>query len=155
MKFFLDIDGVMVHANPHKSVEFDDDGFYKFNRTAVDALNAVVNKDDELILSTSHRFRFSVVEWLDIFQFRGVKVRNISILNIPVQHKISRKSEILNWIDRYNLAADDLIIIDDDKSLNDLPNDLKERLVLTNPYTGLNSAFDLKKVLNHRKKHLI
>ena len=31
MKLFLDIDGVLVHANPMRKVEFDDDGFYKFN----------------------------------------------------------------------------------------------------------------------------
>lgn len=27
MIFFLDIDGVMVHANPHQKVELDEEGF--------------------------------------------------------------------------------------------------------------------------------
>lgn len=153
MKFFLDIDGVMVHANPHKRVDLDDDGFYKFNQTAVDVLNSVIdpNSDDELILSTSHRFRFNIIEWLSIFQSRGINAKNISILDIPIQHKHTRKSEIIDWIVRCNLTADDLVIIDDDKSLNELPNNLKERLVLTNPYTGLNSSSELKKILRHRK----
>lgn len=156
MKFFLDIDGVMVHANPHKRVDLDDDGFYKFNQTAVDVLNSVISPDgeDELILSTSHRFRFNIIEWLSIFQSRGINAKNISILDIPVQHKHTRKSEIINWIVRCNLTADDLVIIDDDKSLNELPNNLKERLVLTNSYTGLNSATDLEKILRGRKKQL-
>ncbi len=155
MKFFLDIDGVMVHANPHKRVELDEDGFYKFNKIAVDTLNSVISPDgeDELILSTSHRFRFNVIEWLNIFQTRGINAKNISILDIPIQHKYNRKSEIIDWIVRCNLTADDIVIIDDDKSLNELPINLKERLVLTNSYTGLNSSTDLKKILKNRKSN--
>lgn len=153
MKFFLDIDGVMVHANPRKRVELNDDGFYKFNQTAVDVLNSVIdpNGEDELILSTSHRFRFDIIQWLGIFQSRGINAKKISILDIPVKHKYTRKSEIIDWIVRCNLTADDIVIIDDDKSLNELPNNLKERLVLTNSYTGLNSSSDLKKILRQRK----
>ncbi len=152
MKFFLDIDGVMVHANPHKSVELANDGFYKFNKIAVKALNSVINPDDELILSTSHRFRFSIIEWLSIFQNREINAKNISVLDIPIQHNQTRKSEIIDWIVKCNLAADDIVIIDDDKSLNDLPAYLKERLVLTNSYTGLNSSSDLEKILRQQKR---
>jgi len=152
MKFFLDIDGVMVHANPHKSVEFDEDGFYKFNSIAVETLNSVIhdNDEDELILSTSHRFRFSVIEWQKIFNSRGVFTKNISILNLPLQNRLTRKTEIINWISERNLNSDDIVIIDDDKSLNDLPAYLKRRLVLTNPYVGLNDSSDLNKVLNRK-----
>ncbi|SKC08415.1 hypothetical protein SAMN05660841_04124 [Sphingobacterium nematocida] len=34
MIFFLDIDGVMVHANLHMRVELAENGFYKFNQLA-------------------------------------------------------------------------------------------------------------------------
>lgn len=154
MKFFLDIDGVMVHANPQKSVELDDDGFYKFNQTAVDVLNSALDpsSDDELILSTSHRFRFNVIEWKKIFHKRGIYAPNISILTIPDNHNSNRGSIITRWIAIHKLPLEDLIIIDDDKSLNNLPGFLKERLVLTNSYTGLNSATDLEKILKRRKK---
>ncbi len=155
MKFFLDIDGVMVHANPHKSVELEEDGFYKFNQTAVDVLNTVIDPKDELILSTSHRFRYDISDWKNIFQKRGVYLNNISILNIPAQHKNTRKSEIMDWITACNLSPDEVIIVDDDKSLNDLPNDFKKRLVLTNSYTGLTNSADLIKILERRKKQLI
>eukprot|EP01133_Synstelium_polycarpum_P016562 gene16562-19680_t len=40
MIFFLDIDGVMVHANPHKPVELEEDGFYKFNPVAFFYMNS-------------------------------------------------------------------------------------------------------------------
>lgn len=149
MKFFLDIDGVMVHANPHKQVDFDEDGFYQFSPIAVSVLSSVIHNDeDELMLSTSHRFRFSINEWLKIFNRRGILIKNISILDLPIHNKSTRKTEIINWITEHNLDPDDIVIVDDDKSLNDLPEHLKKRLVLTNPYTGLTDANDLNKVLN-------
>gem|GEM_PF-4827869 len=43
----------------------------------------------------------------------------------------------------------------DDKSLNDLPSVLKQRLCLTNPYTGLNNVEELKQVVKRElKKHV-
>lgn len=160
MIFFLDIDGVMVHANPHKQVELADDGFYKFNTIAVDILNAIIYKTkDKIILSTSHRYRYNEAQWKEIFESRGIELKFLSILNnhnISLDHKYTRKMEILEWIDINNIKTDDVVIIDDDKSLNDLPKALKERLVLTNSYTGLNDLNDLKSILKRRlKKNLL
>jgi hypothetical protein len=123
MKIFLDIDGVMVHANPHKAIENDEDGFYKFNAVAVEILNSIINPngDDELILSTSHRFRFTLSKWHEIFSKRGIAIKNISILNLPVDPASSRKMEVLKWIEERDFRPEELIIIDDDKLLNDLP----------------------------------
>lgn len=144
MKIFLDIDGVMVHANPSRKLEFDNDGFYKFNKSAIVALQEIYNNSsnsgNEVILSTSHRFRFSIVEWKRIFSSRGLKIKKISRIETCIDYKISRKVEILNWISERNLDINDIIIIDDDKSLNGLSKKLKKRLVLTNPYTGLDSS---------------
>jgi hypothetical protein len=155
MKFFLDIDGVMVHANPHKRVELDVDGFYKFNRTAVEILNAVinVNRGDELILSTSHRFRFNIIQWQEIFKTRGVFISHLSIIDIPLKVKSNRKTEIINWITIQNFQYEEIVIIDDDKSLNDLPAELKSRLVLTNSYTGLDNLDDIKKIIKQKKRY--
>jgi hypothetical protein len=46
---------------------------------------------------------------------------------------LSRRVEIEQWIHANSISSNDLVIIDDDKSLNDLPQSLKERLVLTKP----------------------
>lgn len=153
MKIFLDIDGVMVHANPSRKLEFDNDGFYTFNIVAVDILNYIirVNEGDELILSTSHRFRFTLIEWKQIFEIRGIHPKKISIVDLPLHNRNTRKTEIINWINICNFRSDDIIIIDDDKSLNGLPENLKKRLVLTNSYTGLNNSIDLDKILNNNK----
>eukprot|EP01132_Coremiostelium_polycephalum_P013836 gene13836-16826_t len=156
MIFFLDIDGVMVHANPHKPVELEEDGFYKFNPVAVDILNSVLyTTKDQIILSTSHRYRYTVNKWKALFKNRGIEIKFLSILN---DHKLSfdpscsRKTELLEWIHHNNIDYNKVVIIDDDKSLNDLPKALKQRLVLTNSYTGLNEVKDLKNVLQRRLK---
>jgi hypothetical protein len=91
MKFFLDIDGVMVHANPHRTVELEEDGFYKFNPLAVQILKSVLmTTKDELILSTSHRFRYSIGQWRTIFRARGLPMKKISILDLPLETKSNR-----------------------------------------------------------------
>lgn len=154
MIFFLDIDGVMVHANPHQKVELEDDGFYKLNPQAIQILKSVIYKTkDNVILSTSHRFKYSIQEWKVIFKRRGLELKNLSILDDKAylsNHRHTRKEEILGWIQSNHLDYNEVVIIDDDKSLNDLPAHLKDRLVLTNSYTGLNDVNDLKRILQRR-----
>lgn len=156
MKFFLDIDGVMVHANPHRQVELEEDGFYKFNSLAVQILSSVIRKtQDELILSTSHRHRYDIEKWKEIFESRGIQAKFISIIEFDHLPKVTRKSEIQHWIFQNHYESDEVVIIDDDKSLNDLPNYLKERLVLTNSYVGLNNEAEYKiKLLKKKRKKI-
>jgi hypothetical protein len=51
---------------------------------------------------------------------------------------------------RQGLQTEEIVIIDDDKSLNELPQALKSRLVLTSPYSGLTekNLHILKNILN-------
>ena len=147
MKIFLDIDGVMVHANPYKKVDMEEDGFYKFNKNAVDAINSIDYNEIEIVLSTSHRFRFSIQVWKNIFSKRNIKFKEISIIDLKLDSNLSRKEEIEKWINDNKINLNDLIIIDDDKSLNGLPENLKKRLVLTDPYIGLKDAMVIKQIL--------
>lgn len=140
MKIFLDIDGVMVHNNPYRKVHMEEDGFYTFNTAAVEAINSFTDGEIEIVLSTSHRFRFDIQEWKNIFQRRNIKCREISIINLELNSKVSRKEEIEKWIEENKIDHDDIIIIDDDKSLNGLSENLKRRLILTDPYIGLNKT---------------
>lgn len=154
MIFFLDIDGVMVHANPNRPVEPATDGFYVFSRAAVETFNTIfIAKEDQVILSTSHRFRYSVVEWKRIFLDRDIRIDSLQLLDNAEQHLIhhyTRKDEVLGHIGRQCMRAEEIIIIDDDKSLNDLPRELKSRLVLTSSYIGLTEKDlpKLKTILN-------
>lgn len=135
MLFFLDIDGVMVPAKGWKSPEFLDDGFPAFSSKATLVLQALISKEDTIMLTTSHKSKFSIEEWKNIFKKRGLNIENVKTLPENINHK-SRKDEIVIWFNT-NRVDDVFLIIDDDKSLNELPEFLKRNLVQTNAYVGL------------------
>jgi hypothetical protein len=133
---FLDIDGVMVIATGWKVPELLSDGFPVFSNRAVIALNKILSRTNaSLVLTTSHKSRYSVDVWKHIFATRGIHAK-ISRLENSVGYK-NRKEEVLNWLQTHPQEKR-FVIIDDDKSLNDLPPQLKSTLVLTSPYVGLN-----------------
>lgn len=135
MLLFLDIDGVMVPAKAWKSPEFLKDGFPEFSKKATSILQQFISDDVTIILTTSHKEKFSIKEWKTIFKNRGIITEKLKTL--PENKKnLSRKDEIENWFNSNNL--DELfIIIDDDKSLNELPYLLKQNLVQTSSHIGL------------------
>lgn len=131
----LDIDGVMIAANSWRRPEILADGFTEFNTNAVMALNKVLtNVEVEVVLTTSHKFKFTLNEWLDIFKARNIHLTKISRLPDNVNHS-DRKTEILNWFKQHT-SVNNLIILDDDKSLNSLPEFLKSRLIQTSASVG-------------------
>ncbi|RKO71245.1 hypothetical protein D7322_13940 [Sphingobacterium puteale] len=154
MIFFLDIDGVMVHANPHRSVEQATDGFYIFSSTAVETFNTIfIAEEDQIILSSSHRFRYTIAKWKKMFFDRDIRIGSLTLLddvNQHLNHRFTRKDQVLSQIARQNILPEQMIIIDDDKSLNELPQAFKSRLVLTSSYIGLNEMDlpKLKTILN-------
>lgn len=134
MVLLLDIDGVMLHANPWKRPEILEDGFMAFNLEATKALNKIIESTDcEIFLTTSHKEKFSIKEWKAIFSLRGIILKKIAI--VKSFNCLNRKEEIIQWYE--NNTDKNFIIIDDDKSLNGLPNQLKNKLIQTNPSIGL------------------
>lgn len=135
MLFFLDIDGVMVPAKGWKSPEFLNDGFPAFSSKATLTLQNLISEEDTVMLTTSHKSKFSIEEWKSIFKNRGISIEKIK--SLPENfNNLSRKEEIVNWFN-VNNVDEDFVIIDDDKSLNELPPFLKENLIQTSPYIGL------------------
>lgn len=135
MLLFLDIDGVMVPAKGWKSPELLKDGFPAFSEKAKRALQRLLSGEVTLILTTSHKSRFSMEEWRTIFHTRGLYIENIKALPENINN-VSRREEILCWF-KENEITQDFIILDDDKSLNDLPGSLKKNLLQTSPDIGL------------------
>ena len=129
----------MVHANPHRKVDHDKDGFYRFDIRAIEALLYLLANVDikEIILSTSHRFSFSLDEWHKLLSDRGIKVPIVSRIESAMTPQKSRCEEILEWIRYRHLQEDQVLILDDDHSLNGLPSNIKARLILTSSYVGL------------------
>lgn len=133
MWIFLDIDGVMVPAKSWKNPELLDDGFPAFSKKAVNVLQSLISEDVTMILTTSHKMRFSIEQWKSIFQKRSLAIPRIRILDSMGN---SRKEEILNWFAE-NRIDENFLILDDDKTLNSLPPFLKDRLVKTSSHIGL------------------
>ncbi|MCW3084577.1 MAG: hypothetical protein JWP12_1943 [Bacteroidetes bacterium] len=148
MLIFLDIDGVMIPAASWKPTPNLDDDFPQFSMKAVSNLNQIlIETNASIVLTTSHKSRFSTSEWESIFKARGIDVK-IQKLDDNLNN-LDRKGEILNWIDK-NWNYEKFVIIDDDKNLNGLPTEIKEKLVLTKSLVGINeedasSAIDMLK----------
>ena len=136
MRILLDIDGVMVPAASWKPSELLADGFAKFSSRAVSNLQRIISETGaSIVLTTSHKANYSLAEWESIFNSRGI-IATIDKLDNNSDN-LSRKDEILNWLNS-QAYQEDFVIIDDDKSLNGLPIQIKEKLILTSPMVGLN-----------------
>ncbi len=135
MLLFLDIDGVMVPAKGWKSPELLDDGFPAFSIKATSILQTLISDNVTVMLTTSHKSKFSIEEWKEIFKRRGIIIQKVKALPSN-NNNISRKDEIVNWFN-VNNVEEGFIIIDDDKSLNNLPAFLKENFIQTSPFIGL------------------
>lgn len=135
MLIFLDIDGVMVPAKGWKSPELLNDGFPAFSSKATIALNQLISDNDTIMLTTSHKANFSIEEWKSIFSNRGIQTNKIERLPANIDN-LNRKDEIVNWF-KANHVDEKFIIIDDDASLNELPDYLKAHLVMPSPLIGL------------------
>jgi hypothetical protein len=152
MLYFLDIDGVFVPAKNWKSPAFLNDGFPDFSTKATSVLQRLLSEEDIIMLTTSHKSKFSIKEWRNIFKTRGLNIKNIQSLPENIK-SLNRKDEIINWFNTNNIN-DDFVIIDDDKSLNDLPAFLKANLVLTSSHIGLTEEhFEVIKSLSQNKNH--
>lgn len=135
MKVLIDIDGVMVPAHSWKMPEIHADGFPLFSSQAVKALTRILQETNaDLVLTSSHKSKYTPFQWREIFVSRGVPAVQVQTLP-PNDAGITRKEELLNWLS--SAGVEDFIIIDDDKSLNDLPSALKQRLILINGLIGL------------------
>ena len=151
MLILLDIDGVMVPAASWKAPELLEDGFPNFSARAVNGLRRIISETGAtILLTTSHKSKYSVSSWRNIFAHRGINTKISKLNNHNHDTRTTRKEEVLNWIKK-NKGDDNFIIIDDDKSLNDLPFDIKRKLILTSPLIGLNENLAEKAIeaLNH------
>ena len=135
MLVFLDIDGVMVPAKSWERPLLLDDGFPAFSDKAVKALKRLISEGATIMLTSSHKSNYSIVEWKRIFENRGIHIPSIDRLPENT-NKLNRRVEILNWLID-NPINESYLILDDDASLNDLPASIKEHFVQTSSYIGL------------------
>jgi hypothetical protein len=139
MLLYLDIDGVMVPANSWRKPEILEDGFPEFSSNAAKSLDRIISSSSaDIVLTTSHKYKYSLKEWNNIFKRRNIKVNKISRLPKNINH-LNRKEELINWFNSKRIN-EKFIIIDDDKSLNGLPDFLKNKLIQTSGSVGLTDS---------------
>ncbi|QTD36499.1 hypothetical protein JL193_10095 [Polaribacter batillariae] len=135
MLLYLDIDGVMVPANSWRRPEILEDGFPEFSTKATRSLNRIIsNSSADIVLTTSHKHKYTLNEWKNIFRRRNININKISRLPRNTKH-LNRKEELIKWFN--NKRENQFLIIDDDKSLNGLPQYLKNNLIQTSGSVGL------------------
>jgi len=136
MLLYLDIDGVMVPANSWRQPILLEDGFPEFSLNAVRSLDRIIsNSSANIVLTTSHKYKYTLKEWNDIFKRRNINVNKITRLPKNTTN-LNRKDELIHWFNTKN-SKGRFIIIDDDKSLNALPKFLKDKLIQTIGSVGL------------------
>src|SRR5215207_5474614 len=111
MLILLDIDGVMVPAKSWDRPELLDDGFPAFSSKSIEALREIVDADTTIVLTTTHRHRFTIEQWEQIFRRRGLNVGSIEILAAN-SGSLNRRGEIESWY--ITNTREDFVILDDD-----------------------------------------
>ncbi|MCY6413430.1 HAD domain-containing protein [Acinetobacter sp. VNH17] len=141
MILLLDIDGVLETSPSWKKPEFLEDNFYKFDENSQKNFIEIIDKiNPEIILTTTHRINYNLMEWNQIFELRGIHVDKISKINdakkaIDIK---KRNVEIEEWFSNNKTA--EFLILDDDKSLNELTDNLKNRWIQIDSMLGITES---------------
>ena len=141
MILLLYIDGVLETSPSWKQPEFLEDKFYKFNENSRKNFIEVINKiNPEIILTTTHRINYNLTEWNKIFELRGINVSKISKINNAKKATDIKKRnvEIEEWF--LNNRTAEFLILDDDKILNELTDNLKNRWIQIDPMLGITES---------------
>ena len=138
----LDLDGVLVTSPPWRSDELDLDGYSKFNTNAVENLKLLAQRFSfDIWLIPSRRSGKTVVEFNRIFSNRGVRqpIKDF----VPLMNDIvSRRIEIERFLD--GMKFDNLLILEDDKSLRHFDFKFKDYWVEMSPLIGFDKYSLLK-----------
>jgi hypothetical protein len=146
MVILLDIDGVLVTTPGWRVVELQVDGFLKFNERAALNLGRILDQTQAgIVLTTTHRINYSVGEWQELLNARGIRPSSISKINsvTTVGGMADRATEIEEWISNC-WRGEAYVIIDDDLSINRLPRAIKAHWVATKPMIGLDEEAVMK-----------
>jgi hypothetical protein len=144
MKVLLDFDGVMVTTPVWRPVEQLNDGFMRFNDTCAQNLAEILEKTQaDIVLTTTHRIHYDDETWCALLRNRGITTNQVTKINGAAKFNElgNRCEEVLEWI--ANHPKENFVIIDDDKSLRELPDKLKAKWVETDFHSGLTT--ELKK----------
>lgn len=123
------MDGVLITTGAWKPDVIDVDGYSQFDPIAVQNLNTLLEQHEvDIWLSSSRRIYTSLEEMNKIFAHRGiVQVITGFLPYLPTLE--NRREEVVSFIKENKFQQ--YLIIDDDKTLNALPQSMKKKLILT------------------------
>jgi hypothetical protein len=130
----------------------------RFNKQSSSNLADVLAQTNAaVVLTTTHRISFTNEQWLAIFRLRGITINNVLKLNDKqsLAEMKDRGTEIENWAkDNPNT---NFVIMDDDPSINKLPEWIRQRWVSTKPFIGIDEEAKqnvLSILLNNNNKEI-
>ena len=133
----LDLDGVLITTPSWKADDIHSDGYSDFNQSCVVNLNKLLLVEKfEIWLSSTRRTVKTLKEFNKIFSNRNINNPIKGFLPVYSSAK-NRKEEIELFITQEKIKK--YLIIDDDKSLNGLENDIKSKLIITEFMKGFNN----------------
>ena len=138
MTILLDIDGVLETTPTWRQADIHSDGFMKLNEEALENLSILHKRTNaSIVLTTTHRINYDETTWKEIFKSRGLNFKTISKINnkSEISQLLDRGSEIKEWVENKG-EEHNFVIIDDDQSINALPDYIKERWVATRTSIG-------------------
>lgn len=139
MTLLLDFDGVLITTPVWKPASIAADGFIAFDENCVANLNRVVTLGaiDTIVLTTTHRIRYSAEAWQQLFERRGITIEKLEKVNScnSITTMQLRRDEIVAWAK--DKDPSEYIILDDDNGLQGLPAHIKERWIKTDSLLGL------------------
>ena len=113
MVILLDLDGVLITTPAWRAVETEPDGFFKFNARATTNLAAVLAATNAaVVLTTSHRLKYSLAQWSAFFYARGLVPAAITKVNdrTTLPPAGSRAAEIVAWVAQPGAPANRCVI---------------------------------------------
>ncbi|WP_121811582.1 HAD domain-containing protein [Mucilaginibacter kameinonensis] len=138
MVILLDIDGVLVIEPAWRKVESEADGFTRFDKQSANNLAHILAETNAaVVLTTTHRINFTNQQWFEIFKLRGIAINSISKLNnkLSLAELGERGKEIEVWAK--DNCDENFVILDDDPSINQLPEWITQRWVTIKPFKGI------------------
>jgi len=130
----FDIDGVVITTPSWKSDIIHDDGYSDFNPKCVKNLNeTLADTGYDIVLSSSRRKNVDIDQMNIYFKNRGIKANIVAY--VPEYNVKTRREEIEMFIEEYKPI--NYLIMDDDKSLSDLKEEIKTKWIQTYPMIGL------------------
>lgn len=147
----LDLDGVLITTPSWKADEIDFDNYSKFNSLCTENLNTLLSLYDfDIWLISTRRTVKTLKEFNEIFKNRNINQKISGF--VPQQDEVkSRKEEVQFFIESQQPKS--YIIIDDDKTLNGLNEELKSNLIHTELMRGFNDEKlkEAKKIMENKK----